>query len=306
MYIAPDMTPAQIDQHLLNCARRNLDSLISKRDWYIADTHDRNVLVALWRTFTRNKSIINLNNMIEDQRDYVEHLEDELAQVAPVPFTLSHDAQAVLADRVLDLVDWLSQAHVTVSGTLNRRTLRTDDGSIIVERNGVDEYSAPCGDGSVSYDDIVERLDGFDAHLIINGMTFTSTDPHATQEYIKPVALISDSARAVLDLFVDGDVDVKGELDGLTVTSTHINGRSCAYRVTATLDGVTVYEVDSTGNHELNREALCEAAHGLNVNLEADGADLPFTLRLKGDGAVTYVSENNWEVTRLPARVTYF
>lgn len=173
--LAPDMTPAQIDQHLLNYARHNLDGLISKRDWYVADTHDHNVFVALWRTFTRNKSIINLNNMIEEQRAIVEQLEDELAQVAPVPFTLSHDAHVVLDDRVLDFVDWLAQAHVTVSGTLGGRTLRTDDGAIIVERNGVAEYRAPCGDGSVSYDDIVERLEQFDAHLSINGVQFTSS-----------------------------------------------------------------------------------------------------------------------------------
>ena len=293
-------------QHDLDTAARELAALITERDAYVADTHDLNLFVAMWRTMTRNSRIIEMNNRIADQLDYVEEMQERLEAVRTrvpytvspdayaLPYTLSPDAYAAIDDRLFDLIDWLAQHSVTVKGHCDQRTVRTDERVLVVDRDGVEQYRAVCGDAVLDHDELRTRLDGLDAHLIINGTVFTSTDPHATEMHIKPVTLISESARAVLDLFAAAGVDVRGELDGLTVT---LDGRT----LTAHRNGVTVYEAE-TGDARLNREALCYAAHGMPVNLEADGGDLHLTLRLVGDGAVTYVTENNWQVISVPAR----
>jgi hypothetical protein len=196
-----NMTTRQISAHTLNIARRELDALISTRDWYVADTHHPFLPVALWRTVKRNRAIININNMIDSQRDVVERLEDEL---------------------------------------------------------------------------------------------------NITVEYTVPAPRLSTAAQAVLDAMLTGQALITGEIDGAVITSTQ---HKSFVRISAAVDGVTVYENDSRADDTIDQHALCQAAHGLQVNLTAHSlkTDTHSDVRLKGDGHVTNVTVNNWEVARLPA-----
>ena len=298
-----------ITQHDIDTAVQDLAALITERDAYVADTHDLNLFVAMWRTFRRNSRIIEMNNRIADQLDYVEEMQERLEAVhtrvpytvSPdayaAPYTVSPDAYAVIDDRLFDLIDWLAQHRVTVTGHCDGRTVRTDERVLVVDRDGVEQYRAVCGDATLDHDELRARLNGLDAHLIVNGTVFTHTDPNATEQFIKPLALISDQAREVLNLFAKGDCEVKGEIDGLTVTSARtLNG----HMITAQRDSVTVYTVESTGDGQLDRHLIVRAAHGLHAKLQAECGSV--TVRLNGNGALTYVSDNHWEVTRLPPR----
>ena len=225
-------------QELKN-ATRELASLVTQRDRLVADTHDLNLFVAMWRTFKRNSRIIEMNNRIADLLDYVETLEE-------VSYTLSPDAYAVIDDHVFDLIDWLAMHNVTVTGHCDGRTVYTDERVLVVDRDGVEQYRAVCGDEMLDHELLKEMLDGLDAHLTVNGKVFNTS--------------ISKQACEVLDWFAAGDCEVTGEIDGLTVTSARIPSRYNGYRITAQRDGVTVYTVESTGLMRLDRHLIVRRA----------------------------------------------
>jgi len=153
----------------------------------------------------------------------------------------------------------------------------------VVDRDGVEQYRAVCGDDVLDPDLLRDMLDGLDAHLIVNGTVFNTS--------------ISKQVCEVLDRFAAGDCEVEGEIDGLTVTSERTPS---GHTITAQHDGVPVYTVESTGDMYLDHHLIVRAAHGLQVELQAVRGAV--TVRLNGDGAITYVSHNHWEVTRLPPR----
>jgi len=249
MNTLPDMTDTQISQHILNGARRELDSLISKRDWYVAGTHHPFLPVALWRTYKRNRAIINLNRTIDAQRDYVERLEDEMT--APIAYRINeHAAAQVLNDKLFDLVDELSNAPCFVDGVIDGRSVMTVDDMIVVYKGGFEQYRAEFGNGTLDHDAITLLAVTLDGTLNINHLTLEAGnkravlrgeygavseahDPDATDVWLPALKTpaLNRTARAVLDYLMTHDLLVSGEIDGAVITSEQCNGfvRMTAY-----------------------------------------------------------------------------
>ena len=148
---------------MLEVEKRSLELMISRRDWLVEKTHHPRLWVALLNTVRYNAAIVAMNKVIEGQRNYIEQLED------------AHPLQLV-HDQLFDLVDLLAFCAVTVEGEADGRTLRTDDGVIIVERDGVEQYRAVCGEAPFDASAVLSAGYQMTCNLKVNGWHLTGDE----------------------------------------------------------------------------------------------------------------------------------
>lgn len=113
--LAPEYTDKEIDRNLLNHARNQLDAMISKRDWYVDDTHHPFLPIALYRTLTRSSKIRRMNEAIDMQRAKVDRLEFELEEstsvyIKPVP---------VIDEQIITLLNMLTASGLAWCGSID-------------------------------------------------------------------------------------------------------------------------------------------------------------------------------------------
>lgn len=278
-------------QDTLTAARRELDALIITRDWYIVDIHAAPLPVALWRTLAHRRPLTRLNNAIEAQRDVVDYLE-----TAPVPYRIHPAALPCIDDALFDLVDALGNSSVNVTGEIDGRTVETDDGVLVVCRDGVEEYRVVCGDEPFTVGNITDLAVNLEGRLLINGRVLNCTGGRATID--QPLATLSSQARAALDLLCACDLLLSGEIDGAVVISEQLE---TAVRVTARIKGAVVYERYGEHALELDTQALCEIVNTLPAQLHGHSLTNRYSdVRVISDNSGALITVNNWCAARMP------
>ena len=186
--LAPEYTDKEIDRNLLNHARNQLEAMISKRDWYVDDTHHPFLPLALYRTITRSSKIRRMNEAIDMQRAKVDRLEFELddntsVYIKPVP---------VIDEQIITLLNMLTASGLAWCGAIEDidvtgQPLLSKGGSQIKahDKNGRLVYESESPDNaSVDYNALCKQSYGLycrlEAHTAMHGdqvtMRLTSND----------------------------------------------------------------------------------------------------------------------------------
>lgn len=171
--LAPDYTESEIDRNLLKHAKNDLEAMISKRDWYVNDTHHPFLPVALYRTLTRSGKIRRMNEAIEYMQAKVDRLEQELeatsVYIRPVQ---------VIPEQIITLLNMLTASGLAWCGSIDDvqvigQPLLTKGGSCIkaYTQQGVLVYESTTPDqSSIDYEVVCKQSLG----------TFTSLEAHTS------------------------------------------------------------------------------------------------------------------------------
>ena len=165
--LAPNYTESEIDRNLLKHARNDLEALISKRDWYVNDTHHPFLPLALYRTLTRSSKIRRMNKAIEYMQAKVDALElDEATSVY-------HKPVHIISEQVITLLNMLTASGLAWCGSIDdiqvtgQLSLSSSGADLrAIDKNGITVFENKSdNEAQVDFKALVEQAHGLNVKL---------------------------------------------------------------------------------------------------------------------------------------------